>query len=138
MLEAVELTVMFRSGDPVAFAQSSEAYLFNVLGFAANIVFAALSIQIFRWFVSHVKSQDGALSLTFVGSILAFIGWSVLFFLSAFTIIGWAWVLKFMLRWTCRNVTGTLAFDFVGSGLSILRRSIVTWLACIFIIPIPG
>jgi hypothetical protein len=102
-----------------------------------NFVFWVLAIVIFRWFVAHVKTEDGTLSLTFEGSILAFIGWNLLYLLSILTIIGWAWVMKFMLRWVCRNVAGTLAFDFVGSGVDILWRTFAMALACIPIIPIP-
>jgi hypothetical protein len=53
------------------------------------------------------------------------------------TIIGWAWVLKFFLRWVCRNISGTVNFDFVGTGWGILWRIIVVILASIFVIPIP-
>jgi hypothetical protein len=136
-IQAVALGAMIASGNPEAFAHSSEAQVINVLGFAVNLVFWALSVLIFRWFVANVKSEEGPLSLSFEGGILPFIGWNILLFLSFLTIIGWAWVLKFMLRWICRNVAGTLAFDFVGSGWSILWRSYVLVLVCIFIIPIP-
>jgi hypothetical protein len=136
-IQIVSLSLMVRSGNPAAFAHSPEAHLINVIGFATNLVFWALTFLILRWFVANVRSQDGTLSLTFEGGMLAFIGWNILVILSFITIIGWAWVLKFMMRWLCRNVAGTLAFDFVGSGLSILWRSIVMPLGFIFIIPIP-
>jgi hypothetical protein len=136
-IQAVWLVAILSSDDPAAFGQSSEADLIHVIGFAANLVFWALAVVILRWLVAHVKSPDGTISLTFVGGILPFIGWNILLILSVFTIIGWAWVLKFMLRWICRNVAGTLAFDFVGTGLEILWRVIVLALASMFIIPIP-
>jgi hypothetical protein len=46
-------------------------------------------------------------------------------------------VLKFQFRWMCRNVRGTLAFDFVGTGGAILWRSVVTVLASVLIVTIP-
>jgi hypothetical protein len=42
------------------------------------------------------------------------------------------------MRWICRNIGGSrreLAFN--GSGLALLWRTLVTGLACIFLIPIP-
>jgi hypothetical protein len=90
-----------------------------------------------QWFVASVKSEDGRLSIRFAGSLAGYVGWHLLLLVSMITIIGWAWVAKFFLRWICRNVTGNVAFDFVGSGFSILWRSVVFALVCSLIIPIP-
>lgn len=53
------------------------------------------------------------------------------------TIIGWAWVVKYMMQWLCRSVRGPLQFDFVASGLEILWRTLVFLLLCMLVIPIP-
>jgi len=108
-----------------------------VIKFAGLLASWALAVLILRWFCGHATTEDGRLSLTFDGGIWTYIGWNVLLSLSIVTIIGWAWVLKFMVRWICRNVGGNLAFDFTAPGLAILWRSLLTWLLCVLIIPIP-
>ena len=42
-----------------------------------------------------------------------------------------------MARWVCRNVSGTHHFEFAGTGLEFLWRTLVFALASSFIIPIP-
>ncbi len=56
---------------------------------------------------------------------------------SFITIVGWAWVVKYMMQWICRNVRGTIGFDFTGSGLEILWRSLAVGLLSVLIVPIP-
>ena len=56
---------------------------------------------------------------------------------SVLTIVGWAWVLKYMIRWMCRNVRGTAAFDFTAPALAILWRTVAAGLLSCLIIPIP-
>ena len=97
----------------------------------------ALSVLVMRWFCAKLGTEDGSVKLTFVGGFWAYIGWNILLALSFLTIIGWAWVMKALMRWVCQNVRGTLAFDFTGSGGAILWRSLVVTLASIFVIPIP-
>ena len=54
------------------------------------------------------------------------------------TIIGWAWVYTAQIRWMCRHVEGTRReVVFNATGLEFLWRSVVTFIACAFIIPIP-
>jgi hypothetical protein len=65
------------------------------------------------------------------------VGWWLLAFLSIYTIIGWAWVLRYTMRWSCRNVHGTLGFEFIGTGWGILWRTIVFALGSMFLIPFP-
>ena len=118
-----------------------------VLGLAGQFLPAALLVTlplsfvltalVLRWVCDKVGSEDGSVRLAFTGSILGYVGWNLLMMLSVITIIGWAWVMAYMLRWVCRNVSGTEAFEFVGSGLSILWRTIVFALASAFLIPIP-
>jgi hypothetical protein len=91
-----------------------------------------------RWVIANLTSNDQPLGLSFSGSIWAYLGWSILAVLSFLTIIGWAWVYTAWARWFCRNIQGTQhEVIFNGTGLEFLWRSVVTGLACAFIIPIP-
>jgi hypothetical protein len=94
-------------------------------------------VVVLKWLCASTKSDDGAVQLRFGGGYWAYIGWNILLILSFITIIGWAWVSKFMMRWICRSVRGTVNFDFTAAGVSILWRVIGLALACIFIIPVP-
>jgi GYF domain 2 len=96
-----------------------------------------LGMLLLKWVCAHASTPDERLKLSFEGGYLPYIGWNILLTLSAFTIIGWAWVMKYMLRWICRNVRGTAEFAFTGTGLEILWRTIVVVLLSILIIPIP-
>jgi hypothetical protein len=88
-------------------------------------------------FCANVRSQDGRLKLLFEGGYWNYIGWNLLLIVSFVTIIGWAWVLKFMMQWICQNVRGTTRFEFRATGLSILWRMLVLTLLSAFVIPIP-
>jgi hypothetical protein len=91
-----------------------------------------------KWFVANLSSDGQPLALSFSGSYWVYLGWNVLMVLSAFTIIGWAWVYVAQMRWICRHVQGTRReIVFHASGLEFLWRSLVTLFACLFIIPIP-
>jgi hypothetical protein len=96
-----------------------------------------LGVLLLKWVCTHASTADERLKLSFEGGYLPYIGWNILLALSAITIIGWAWVMKYMLRWICQNVRGTAEFAFTGTGLEILWRTIVVVLLCILIIPIP-
>jgi len=96
-----------------------------------------LNVFIIRWFVRNLTLEGDRLNLTWDGSIWGFIGWNVLLILSIFTIIGWAWIVKAMMRWIARHVRGPMEFDFVASGWEVLWRSVVFTLVCTLIIPIP-
>jgi hypothetical protein len=104
--------------------------------FAAPLSWA-LSVLVFRWVCAKLGSEDGSVKLTFEGKVWGFIGWNVLLYLSFITIIGWAWVFKAIMRWICQNVHGTVRFEFRGTGLSILWRTLVLGFVSILIIPIP-
>jgi hypothetical protein len=101
------------------------------------VVSWVLGVLLLKWFCAHASTADGRLKLSFEGGYLPYIGWNILLAVSAITIIGWAWVMKYMLRWICQNVRGTAEFAFTGTGLEILWRTIVVVLLCILIIPIP-
>src|SRR5665213_803109 len=99
---------------------------------------AYLSWMILRWVVSHLSSNGQPLPITFNGNVLTYIGWHVLLFLSAITIVGWAWVAVAQTRWICRNIGGThREIMFHATGLEMLWRTLVFIFACAFIIPIP-
>jgi hypothetical protein len=104
----------------------------------AIILQAVVSWFVLRWAVSNLASNGQKIPTTFEGSIWAYIGWQLLLVISFITIIGWAWVITFMLRWICGNISGTRReVVFNGSGLQVLWRSIVFALLCALIIPIP-
>jgi hypothetical protein len=99
---------------------------------------AFLSWMTLRWVAANFSSNGRQLPIAFEGSALIYVGWYVLMFLSAFTIIGWAWVITAMMRWICRNVSGTQReIIFNASGLQILWRTLVFGIGCAFLIPIP-
>jgi hypothetical protein len=92
---------------------------------------------IFRWICAKVGSEDGSVKIAFTGGFWGYVGWNLLVYVSVFTIIGWAWALKYMMRWICRSISGTVGFEFVGGAGAILWRTLVTALASILLIPIP-
>ncbi len=92
----------------------------------------------YKWLVANIASNGQPLGLIFSGTVWACLGWSVLQFLAAFTVIGWAWVYSAWTRWFCLNIQGTQrTVIFNGSGLEFLWRGIVTGIGCIFVIPTP-
>ena len=108
---------------------------YQIIGFILQVV---LGWVVLRWLVSNLASNGQKLPIAFNGSIVGYIGWQLLMIVSFITIIGWAWVITAMLRWICRNVSGTRReVVFNGSGLAVLWRSIVFALLCMLIIPIP-
>lgn len=110
----------------------------QILSTALYIVQIVLYWMLLKWMVANIASNAQPLGLSFTGSVLAYIGWNLLFAVSIITIIGWAWVAAAQLRWTYRNIQGTRReIIFRGSGLGILWRGIVAAILCGFIIPIP-
>lgn len=110
---------------------------FLALFIVAEIGMFYLGFLALRWAIARTTSEDGSIKLSFGGSFLGLIGWTLLFGLSSITIIGPFWVLKAQIRWMCRKVDGSVQFDFIGGGWGILWRAVLGYLACIFIIPIP-
>jgi hypothetical protein len=99
---------------------------------------AFLSWMTVRWIVANISSQERPLALAFEGSPWGYVGWYLLLYISAITIIGWAWVTTAWIRWMCRNIAGTRRnLVFNGSGWQVLWRTVVLALAAAFIIPIP-
>lgn len=99
---------------------------------------AFLSWILLRWVVGNFTSNGQRLPIAFTGSVWIFLAWHLFIYVSFITIIGWAWVAAAMMRWICRNISGTRReLVFTGSGWEILWRTFVFSIACIFIIPIP-
>jgi uncharacterized protein DUF4339 len=97
-----------------------------------------LSWMTIRWIAANISSGGRQLPLNFTGSALGYIGWHVLLFVSALTIIGWAWVITAWMRWICRHIAGTRReIVFNASGWQILWRTVLYAFAMALIIPIP-
>ena len=110
----------------------------STLQLLAIPVSAVLSWMLVRWLASHLSSNGQLLPIAFNGSVVTFVGWQLLMYVSFITIIGWAWVITAWMRWICRNIGGTQReVIFNGSGLEVLWRTLVFSIACAFIIPIP-
>jgi GYF domain 2 len=108
------------------------------LQYLAIPVQAVLSWMTVRWIAANFSSQGRQLPVAFDGSALTYIGWYVLLYLSAITIIGWAWVITAWMRWICRNVSGTQReIIFNASGLDVLWRTLLFVVGCGLLIPIP-
>jgi hypothetical protein len=99
---------------------------------------AFLSWMTVRWIVANISSEGRQLPLTFAGNPWAYVGWYLLLYISAITIIGWAWVITAWMRWICRHIAGTRRdIVFNASGWQILWRTVGFALAAALIIPIP-
>jgi hypothetical protein len=89
-----------------------------------------------RWLVGN--TQLAGRSLHFDGSLWTYIRWTVLAYVSIFTVIGWAWVLAAFYRWLAGHVHGAGGHvRFVGKGHQMLWRTIVYILFCLPIVTIP-
>lgn len=76
--------------------------------------------------------------LKFEGSVWGLIGWTLLIYVSVFTIIGWAWAFAGYLNWLAQNTRGLgLRYEFTGRGSQILWRTIVYILGLFPIVTIP-
>ena len=91
-----------------------------------------------RWVMANITSEGRPLQISFDGSPWVYIGWYLLMALSFITIIGWAWVVVYWMRWICANIGGTRrAISFNATGLEVLWRTLVFSIGCVLIIPIP-
>ncbi|MFT4120164.1 DUF4339 domain-containing protein [Bradyrhizobium sp.] len=104
----------------------------------ATILNAFLGWIVIRWIAANLTSNGERLPISFQGSAIGYVGWYLLLLISSITIIGWAWVLSFWMRWICRNIDGTRReIVFNASGWQILWRTVVFSLVSSLIIPIP-
>jgi hypothetical protein len=91
-----------------------------------------------RWFFANLAWSGQKAALRFTGGYWALLGWTALFFVSVFSIVGWAWVATAWARWGCRNVQGSARqLVFNGSGWGYLWRTLVVAVTAIFLIPLP-
>jgi GYF domain 2 len=110
----------------------------RILGIAINLGQLVIYWMLIKWFVSNLTSDGKPLGLQFSGSFWGFVGWALLVALSLITIVGWAWVYVAQIRWMCRHIEGTQReITFNATGLELLWRSLVLFIGCFFIIPIP-
>ncbi len=110
----------------------------SLVQLAAVLAQAFLAWMILRWIAANLTSNGERLPIAFEGSVWGYIGWYALMTISFITIIGWAWVIAFWMRWMCRNVAGTRReIVFNASGLQLLWRTLLFGIACAFLIPIP-
>lgn len=101
-------------------------------------VSAFLTWILLRWLAGNLSSNGQRLPIAFNGSVVTFIGWQLLMYVSVITIIGWAWVMTAWMRWICLNISGTRReVVFNGTGLEMLWRTVLFAIGCAFIIPIP-
>ncbi len=110
----------------------------STLELAAIVAQAALSWMNVRWISSNLSSNGEKVPITFDGGVWVYIGWYVLMYASAITIIGWAWVITAWVSWICRNISGTRReIMFNATGLELLWRTLVFAIGCALLIPIP-
>jgi hypothetical protein len=98
---------------------------------------AAVKLPLYRWIVANLQvASCGYARLT--APYGGYLGWLVIVNAAMFTFVLWPWALTAMLRWLCGHVRGQgFTFEFTGTGLGLLGRSLV-WLVCsLLIIPIP-
>ncbi len=99
---------------------------------------AYLSWMTVRWVMANLTAEGRPLQLSFDGSPWGYIGWYLLLAVSFITIIGWAWVIVYWMRWICSNIGGTRrAISFNATGLEVLWRTLVFSIGCALLIPIP-
>lgn len=98
---------------------------------------AVIAVPIWKYYVR--KTRIGPVNdLTFDGDAPTYAAFNIGVQLAAYTVVGWAWVAAALQRWLMGHIhSRDVRFEFHGSGLSILWRTIVFALTVIFIIPIP-
>ena len=117
-----------------AFSQTSGQGAASVVALVLSVL---LTVRLIDWFCRSLVVESGGLSLAFEGGFWPYLGWVLLLAISTLSIIGWAWVLKYQIRWLCSKITGTHAFEFIGEGLSLLWRTLALVVAFAFLLPIP-
>lgn len=103
---------------------------------AINLVLVCLGWFFLRWTIDHL--EFGGNRWRFAGSIWGFLGWTFLFYVAIFTIIGWAWALVGFYNWTADNIRDAGGkVIFVGAGHQILWRTFAMFLFCLPIVTFP-
>ena len=97
----------------------------------------AVGLVVLRWLVGHIRLQNGP-ELTFAGSYGGYLGWTVVVFLSWFTIIGWPFALTAFTRWMCGNIEAEdLIVSFEGKGLELLWRGFLALVMSLPMVTVP-
>jgi hypothetical protein len=90
-----------------------------------------------RYFFTNVEDTQHK-KINFEVPFLRYVAFSVLVFLSLFTIIGWAWCAAWLYRWIFKNLRlegATIHFN--GTGFSFLWRTIVFAVCCAPVVTAP-
>lgn len=133
--EPMDIWYVFVGTAILSYAGASGSSLVQLAGLVLQGVLAWMMV---RWVAANLTSNGERLPISFNGSAIGYVGWYVLLYLSAITIVGWAWVIVFWMRWICRHIDGThREVVFNGTGLEILWRTLVFAIGCVLIIPIP-
>ncbi len=109
--------------DAVAFALVNAMLTVGILAIVVTFFSIYVQLVFVRWAIAGINLSDGP-ELHFAGRYPRLLGWFLLYVVSFFTIIGWAWVGSAYLRWFARNIIGAgVRFEFHGSGWGILWRA---------------
>ena len=94
--------------------------------------------QILKWGIKSLQFSWGG-QLEFTGSIIGYIGWILLMYVSVFLIIAPFWVMNALFKWMAEKTKSSTGdrLIWVGSGWELLWRSIVAGLWGMFIVTIP-
>ena len=85
------------------------------------------NLIIYRWFFRNIGPSTGE-HLDFTGRYWPLLGYLLLFAVSIYTLVGWAWVAAGMTTWICRNIylsPGGSREAFTGTGGQFLWRDLV-------------
>ncbi|MDE2379468.1 DUF4339 domain-containing protein [Bradyrhizobium sp.] len=133
--QAMDIWYVFMATALLSYSGASGSSIMQLLGV---VVQGLLAWMILRWIAGNLSSNGQRLPISFKGSAIGYVGWYLLLLISAVTIVGWAWVVAFWMRWICSNIEGTRReIVFNGTGLQILWRTLVFAIGCSFLIPIP-
>ena len=136
---AISGVLMWISVIPQIAMQGNPALIGPVifLNLAVMLVSVAIGLYVMRKFFGGTHLSSGQV-LRFDGTYWPYVGYMLLYVVSVYTIIGWAWVLAAFLRWFWTNVKSAgLHLDFKGQGHEILWRMLVFVIFSIPIITLP-
>jgi hypothetical protein len=102
----------------------------------AVVIEAVFWAWLVKWLIPRLRADDGT-RFGFEGSFIGLAAWTVLFYLGIVSVIGWAWALKNMLRWSAARISGPVAVEFRGAGTEILWRTVLLLLASLPVVTIP-
>jgi hypothetical protein len=126
------LVIMYRSGSPIG--------ILPLLAVKLPVQFAVGSAFYFllaRYFLANLRDAQQR-KADFRAPFWGFVGRNILFNLSVFTIIGWAWVMCWYIRWVLRHTLIEGArIRFTATGLGVLWRAIAFTICCVPIVTAP-